>query len=159
MKFKVGDKVRVIDKNYTPISIGALLVIGKVLNGEYESTCGWWFSGEHLEHANPLALIAEKERDSANHPREGGDASVDASVNHPKHYQFGSHEPIDVITVWGLGFNLGNTVKYVARAGRKAKGTEATLTDLKKAAFYLKYETERLEALLAKEKAIGSICV
>jgi hypothetical protein len=51
-------------------------------------------------------------------------------------------EPIDVIDAWGLGFALGNAVKYISRAGRKP-GNDA-LTDLRKAAFYLAREIARL---------------
>ena len=52
----------------------------------------------------------------------------------PSHYHRDSgHEVLEVIEAWGLGFILGNVVKYVARAGRK--GDE--LTDLKKAREYL----------------------
>jgi len=52
-------------------------------------------------------------------------------------------EPVKVIRAWGLGFNLGNVLKYVARAGRKP-GVE-TIDDLKKAATYLALEIESLE--------------
>jgi hypothetical protein len=52
----------------------------------------------------------------------------------PSHYKDLDPEPIDVIEGWGLGFNLGNVVKYVARAGRK---TPDALEDLKKAHWYL----------------------
>jgi len=55
-------------------------------------------------------------------------------VSHPPHYIGGRrHEPIDVILDWGLGFCLGNVVKYIARAGRKGPA----LGDLKKARWYL----------------------
>lgn len=43
-------------------------------------------------------------------------------VNHPDHYQFGKnneYEAIKVIAAWDLGFSLGNTVKYISRAGKK----------------------------------------
>ena len=60
-------------------------------------------------------------------------------VNHPGHYSAGGIEAIDVIEAWGLGFCLGNTVKYIARAGRKGDALE----DLKKAAWYLSREIER----------------
>lgn len=66
-------------------------------------------------------------------------------VNHPPHYAFvPEFEPAKVIRAWGLGFSLGNTVKYIARAGRKdpAKHVE----DLKKAAWYLEDEIANLEA-------------
>ena len=50
-------------------------------------------------------------------------------VNHPPHYNAGNIEPIDVIEDWGLGFCLGNTVKYIARSEHKGTPIE----DLKKA--------------------------
>lgn len=64
-------------------------------------------------------------------------------VNHPPHYVFGKFEVIDVIEDWGLGFSLGNAVKYIARAGRK--DPERTLEDLQKARWYLEREIARLE--------------
>lgn len=57
-------------------------------------------------------------------------------INHPPHYTASGIEPIDVIESWNLGFCLGNTVKYIARA--KHKGSE--LEDLKKARWYLDRE-------------------
>ena len=62
-------------------------------------------------------------------------------VDHPKHYNMGKYEAIDVIEDWELGFNLGNTVKYISRAGHK----DNILQDLKKAAWYLDREIKRLE--------------
>lgn len=63
-------------------------------------------------------------------------------VNHPDYYKRGGIEVIDAIEAWGLGFNLGNVVKYIARAGRK---TADSLQDLKKAEWYLSREIERME--------------
>lgn len=64
-------------------------------------------------------------------------------INHPSHYVGGrKYEPIDVIEDWELGFCLGNTVKYISRAGRK----DAILQDLKKASWYLSREINRLES-------------
>lgn len=57
-------------------------------------------------------------------------------VNHPKHYNIGNIEVIDAIEDWDLSFNLGNAVKYIARA--KHKGNQ--LQDLEKAAWYLNRE-------------------
>ena len=62
-------------------------------------------------------------------------------VNHPKHYNFGTIEVIDVIEDWQLEYHEGNVVKYVARA--RYKGTE--LEDLKKARFYLDRKIRILE--------------
>jgi hypothetical protein len=64
-------------------------------------------------------------------------------VNHPSHYGGADnpYEAIKVIEAWELGFNLGNTVKYVSRAGKKGSKIE----DLKKARFYLDREISNLE--------------
>ena len=42
-------------------------------------------------------------------------------VNHPQHYggEDNPYEAIKVIDAWELGFSLGNTVKYISRAGKK----------------------------------------
>jgi hypothetical protein len=48
-----------------------------------------------------------------------------------------------VIDAWDLGFSLGNTIKYISRAGKKHKDKE--LQDLKKAAWYLQHHIEKLE--------------
>jgi transposase len=53
-------------------------------------------------------------------------------VNHPPHYTVGGIETIDFIEAKGLGYLLGNVVKYVSRAAHKG-GVE----DLKKAKWYL----------------------
>lgn len=60
------------------------------------------------------------------------------NVNHPNHYNQGKYEPIEVINDWKLNFNLGNTIKYIARAEHKNNAIE----DLEKARFYLDYEIE-----------------
>jgi hypothetical protein len=65
-------------------------------------------------------------------------------VNRPAHYTATAVEPIVAIEAWGLGFCLGNAVKYIARAGRKAGST--LLEDLKKARWYLDREIRRIEA-------------
>lgn len=65
------------------------------------------------------------------------------AVNHPSHYGGADnpYEAIKVIEAWELGFNLGNTVKYISRAGKKGE----ILQDLKKAAWYLAREIGNLE--------------
>lgn len=57
-------------------------------------------------------------------------------VNHPAHYTDGKYECIDFIESWGLGFHLGNAVKYITRAGKK--NPEKTKEDLEKAIWYVK---------------------
>ena len=62
-------------------------------------------------------------------------------VDHPTHYGGAEnpYEAIKVIEAWDLGFHLGNTVKYIARAGKKG----ARLEDLQKAAWYLNRAIEQ----------------
>ena len=69
------------------------------------------------------------------------------TVNNPKHYggADNTYEAIKVIEAWQLGFNLGNAIKYIARAGKKdaAKGIE----DLQKAEWYIKRQIENITKL------------
>ena len=67
------------------------------------------------------------------------------SVSHPDHYNTGGIEVIKAIESWGFGegFNRGNAIKYIARAGHKDAACE--IQDLKKAVQYLEFEIERLE--------------
>ena len=71
-------------------------------------------------------------------------------INHPQHYTLGKIEVIDFIEDKGLNFNLGNVVKYVARAGHKKSSGKAmdakALEDLKKAQWYLNREISSREA-------------
>lgn len=57
---------------------------------------------------------------------------MNETVDHPAHYGGGDnpYEAIKVIEAWGLGFCLGNTVKYIARAGKKDGGGKL-IEDLK----------------------------
>ena len=66
-------------------------------------------------------------------------------VNHPQHYggENNPYEAIKVIDAWELGFSLGNTVKYISRAGKKGKDKE--LEDLRKALWYLQHHIETIE--------------
>jgi hypothetical protein len=57
-------------------------------------------------------------------------------VNRPAHYVDGGIETIDFIEAKNLGFNLGNAVKYISRAGKKG----SRLQDLQKAQWYLARE-------------------
>lgn len=73
------------------------------------------------------------------------------AVNHPAHYGGADnpYEAIKVIEAWELGFCLGNTVKYISRAGKKGDAIE----DLKKARWYLDREIQRREKELANRSA------
>ena len=72
-------------------------------------------------------------------------------VNHPSHYTWLKDlcgiEVIDITR--HMNFNLGNTIKYILRAGHKSEeglsDKQKHIEDLKKALFYIKDEIKRLE--------------
>jgi hypothetical protein len=72
-------------------------------------------------------------------------------VNHPDHYggKNNEYEAIKVIDAWELGFSLGNTIKYISRAGKKGKNKE--LEDLLKAKWYLDHYIEQLKQKIKSE--------
>lgn len=72
-------------------------------------------------------------------------------VNHPSHYGGADnpYEAIKVIEAWNLGFCLGNTVKYISRAGKKGD----TLEDLKKARWYLDRHIQNQEKALESQRS------
>lgn len=67
-------------------------------------------------------------------------------VNHPQHYggENNPYEAIKVIEAWDLDFCLGNTVKYISRAGKKE--TDKTVQDLEKAKWYLDRKIAQLKS-------------
>lgn len=73
--------------------------------------------------------------------KEEADAVFNA-LTKPAHYNSTAIDALTVIDDWGLDFRLGNTIKYIARHGRK--GTP--LQDLEKAREYLTLAIERLKA-------------
>lgn len=78
-------------------------------------------------------------------------------VNSPSHYTYGGIETIDFIEAKKLGFNAGNAVKYITRAGKKnpngciwtdfQRDTFAK-QDLEKAVWYLQREIKNLKTKL-----------
>lgn len=77
----------------------------------------------------------------------------DDPVN-PKHYaQFGEMSSINIIARYGLGFELGNVIKYVLRAG--LKGSE--IEDLKKARWYLNRRIHLLDPENEADPAKGPV--
>ena len=70
------------------------------------------------------------------------DQNENDPVNQPSHYR--SHPSgIECIQITEhMNFNLGNSVKYIWRAGLKSP---SAIEDLKKAAWYINREIERLE--------------
>lgn len=102
----------------------------------------WAFNGEAIKIT---ASTASRRPPTPTQSRRSPMPPSPDQVDHPPHYTFAAgFEPIDVIEAWGLGFHLGNAVKYVARAGRKGDA----LTDLQKARWYL----DRQIALVEREQ-------
>lgn len=67
-------------------------------------------------------------------------------INNPSHYggKDNPYETIKVIEAWGLGYHLGNVIKYISRAGKKSNYLE----DLKKARWFL----DRMVSLCEKRR-------
>ena len=70
------------------------------------------------------------------------DAVIDDPANHPSHYTDGI-ETIDYIESKHFPYHIGNFVKYLSRAGKK--NPDETITDLKKAVWYINRYIDLLE--------------
>lgn len=60
----------------------------------------------------------------------------------PSHYSRLRPQPVEVIEAWGLGWHLGNALKYIARAGHK----DDELRDLRKALWFIRRRLQVREA-------------
>jgi hypothetical protein len=98
-----------------------------------------WYTGSTREFPEDTYSPITHWREMPERPNEDDD-----NVNHPAHYNMGGIEVINAINAWGFGdgFNRGNAIKYIARAGRKDPAKE--VEDLKKARFYIDAEIKRL---------------
>lgn len=133
MKYNVGDEVRfngtvyritnVIDDNY--------VIRDEINRMDFNIPCS----------TIDIHAIAIKK------PKEPTEKSKDPAVDHPSYYQ-GKIEVIDFIEDKHLGFNLGNCVKYISRAGKK--NPDKLIEDLKKARWYLDREISRIEGVEGK---------
>ena len=70
---------------------------------------------------------------------------ADSTTYGPDYYRRGPTDTWDFIRQQGLGFHLGNVIKYVCRAGYKDNDIE----DLKKAIHYLENEIEFREGSIS----------
>jgi len=105
---------------------------------------------EAVDVANFAMFISERVREGLRSmtppkapkamPGQAGD-----KVDHPSHYggKDNPYEAIKVIEAWDLGFCLGNTVKYISRAGKKSG--DGLLDDLSKARWYLDRQIQRIQ--------------
>ena len=81
------------------------------------------------------------------------------AVNHPSHYQTDdpTYEAIKVIRAYKMNFSLGNSVKYILRAGKKKRKVsrknkqlydlvqlKKTVEDLRKSKWYIDSYIEEL---------------
>lgn len=60
-------------------------------------------------------------------------------INSPQHYKAKGFEVIDIIEAYELNFALGNAIKYILRADKKANKKQ----DLEKAKWYLEHELDK----------------
>jgi hypothetical protein len=102
---------------------------------------------ELMEEQLPLFLMLRKEESQNKFKMNDREVSVTIDedddlemVDHPTHYggKDNPYEAIKVIEAWEVGFNLGNTLKYISRAGKK----DNIIQDLEKALFYLDREIQ-----------------
>lgn len=84
-----------------------------------------------------------------------GECVVCTNVNNPEHYggKDNPYEAIKVIEAWGLGFNLGNAIKYIARNGKK----DNALQDLEKCKWYIEREISKLKGQNPIDEFLGEI--
>jgi hypothetical protein len=91
--------------------------------------------------ANKAAAIEHRKTDPYGAHNVAKQITEREMVNHPDHYQGNKMEVIDIIEDYELGFNLGNTIKYVLRADKKGNKKQ----DLQKAMWYLERELSKFK--------------
>ncbi len=95
--------------------------------------------GDYVRVADFINPPKEIDEGESENKADVGTAEFD-EISKPKHYCFSNYQPKDVIREWDLNFNLGNAIKYIARAGKK----ESAIKDLKKARQYIEFEIDYL---------------
>lgn len=133
-KIRSGEKVRI----YATDGGDERPIHGAIFEDNEWIMHGWRDSGiQHVGLESGFDIVSEWEE-----PTSELKESLTESVNHPNHYggSDNPYEAIKVIEAWGLDFNLGNAVKYIARADKKGKKRE----DLQKAVWYLERVIEKL---------------
>jgi Protein of unknwon function (DUF3310) len=141
-KFKTGDRVEVVGNTgskgigHHSFSIGTVGMIEGFYSGgiscppayEVNNNIASWIV-EETDLKMAIELFTPKSE----------------SVDHPKHYNIGKFEVIDVLEDWKCGFNDGNAIKYLARFRHKGN----PIDDVNKAIWYC----QRLLRNLEQEKA------
>lgn len=90
-------------------------------------------SGSTSDKDNATTKTESRDKDEAIKENKG-------TAIRPPHYGKAGIQPLDFIRAHGLGFNVGNVIKYVTRAGKKYP--EKHLEDLEKAQYYLGQEID-----------------
>ena len=126
-KFKVGDKVRVLESYCEADIVGKVVTLTENMD-DYS---------DDVEHF----LVDVLDGDVFSDGIELVENTKDDVVNHPSHYKVGGVETIDFIEAKNLSYHIGNVVKYLSRADHKGN----KLTDYKKALWYLQREIQNLE--------------
>ena len=134
MKYNVGDEIRFNGTVYRILNV----VDDNYVIRDYLSRMDFNIPCPTIDtHAIPIKKPTEKPKEKPKDP----------AVDHPSYYQ-GKIEVIDFIEDKKLGFNLGNCVKYISRAGKK--NPDKLIEDLKKARWYLDREISRIEGVEGK---------
>ena len=130
-KYNIGDEI---------FFEGTVYIVEMTVGDRYiikDKAFGTYF-GVPREEIENSAEPVENQKEEINMQK----INVSNAVEHPSYYQ-GKIEVIDFIEDKELGFNLGNSIKYIARAGKK--NPEKLLEDLKKARWYLDREIKNME--------------
>lgn len=101
-------------------------------------------AGEHRKQHTSLEDIEAISRSGEVSGRDQRhEQGSETSAIKPGYYGKKGSQPIDYIRANNIGFNIGNVIKYVTRAGKK--NPEKHIEDLEKAAFYLNEEINILK--------------
>ncbi len=139
MRYKVGDKVKIISDSTRPMLdvkreyLGEVMTIvladkiGKMYRMAEDNRLSPWFDSDIA------GLIPENTEEFD--PPQSFRPDYYGGADNP-------HETRKFINAHNLNFNLGNVVKYVVRAGKKDDNT--VVQDLRKAIQYIEFELERI---------------
>jgi hypothetical protein len=158
--FRPGDWVKVVRVDAAlearGVSLGDVVQVADVRRGFVHLTEGrgawdpWRFEPAAALQVQPTT--PEKAPDvslkDTNPKEESAKSEKSDAVFRPQHFTRLFPEPVTVINAWNMGFNLGNAVKYIARAGHK----DDLEQDLRKAMRYIEIEIE----CIARRKAVAS---
>jgi hypothetical protein len=133
VKFEIGEVVAITNPStfYTEQFRGQYAVVSNFIEGEAFPYAVMFSDGRELGFTEEeLARVYDPAQEE------------DDEINHPSHYTWlpNGVEVIDITE--HFNFTLGNALKYIMRAGHKH---DEPLTDLRKAAWYINREIERIE--------------